>query len=366
MPTALQSAQNWLTESGVRLPPIPVIQPAEPFLDSIGEVLRRSIFLSENNHGDMLCFRPEFTIPVCRHHIHHEPDMPQRYGYAGLVFRQGDGLSEAGARERLQAGIEDLGDENRASADARILANAYAMTRHLLPEADIKITLGDQAVFTALAKALNLPLGWQVKLNRAFGHSATLARVLEGESTPVADSHLPDHIAEALSQGDEAALESAINHLMNDHGLSNAKGRNAGEITRRLMEKNALKLTALTNTQKTILRAFLALECTLDKAPAILRSFAQEHQMEIEAAIALFEARAEAMAKKRLPVTAIHYRAAFGRPLDYYTGLVFEMQAKGADAPITVGGRYDRLLRVLGAEQEIAGVGFSTWLGEGA
>ena len=107
MPTALQNAQNWLTESGVRLPPIPVVQPAEPFLDSVGEVLRRSIFLSENNHGDMLCFRPEFTIPVCRHHISHEPDMPQRYGYAGLVFRQGDGLTESGARECLQAGIED-------------------------------------------------------------------------------------------------------------------------------------------------------------------------------------------------------------------------------------------------------------------
>ena len=35
MPTALQSAQKLLTESGVRLPPIPVVQPAEPFLDPI-------------------------------------------------------------------------------------------------------------------------------------------------------------------------------------------------------------------------------------------------------------------------------------------------------------------------------------------
>lgn len=366
MPTALQSAQNWLTESGVRLPPIPVIQPAEPFLDSIGEVLRRSIFLSENNHGEMLCFRPEFTIPVCRHHIHNEPDMPQRYGYAGLVFRQGDGYGAEGARERLQAGIEDLGDENRASADARILTNAYAMTRHLLPDAEIKITLGDQAVFTALAKALDLPLGWRVKLNRAFGHSATLARVLEGESNPVADSYLPDNIAAALAKGDEPALECAISALMDDHGLSNAKGRSASEITRRLMEKNALKLTALAEEQKTILRAFLGLECALDKAPAILRQFALDHQVDMEDAIALFQARLETMSKRRLPVSAIYYRAAFGRPLDYYTGLVFEMLAQGAKTPITMGGRYDRLLRVLGAEQEIAGVGFSTWLGEGA
>ena len=98
----------------------------------------------------MLCFRPEFTIPVCRHHILNEPEMPQRYGYAGLVFRQGEnGLS---ASERLQAGIEDLGDENRASADARIMANAYALTKRMLPETTIKITLGDQIFSQALRK----------------------------------------------------------------------------------------------------------------------------------------------------------------------------------------------------------------------
>ncbi len=42
---------------------IPVIQPADQFLDMAGEDLRRRIFLTENENGESLCLRPEFTIP---------------------------------------------------------------------------------------------------------------------------------------------------------------------------------------------------------------------------------------------------------------------------------------------------------------
>ncbi|TIO11841.1 MAG: ATP phosphoribosyltransferase regulatory subunit, partial [Mesorhizobium sp.] len=53
---------------------------------------------------------------------------------------------------------------------------------------------------------------------------------------------------------------------------------------------------------------------------------------------------------------------AFGRPLDYYTGLVFEIAAENGDRPLAGGGRYDRLLTLLGAKTPIPGVGFSVWL----
>jgi ATP phosphoribosyltransferase regulatory subunit len=63
-----------------------------------------------------------------------------------------------------------------------------------------------------------------------------------------------------------------------------------------------------------------------------------------------------------LPGETITYDAAFGRPLDYYTGLVFEISADGAARPLAGGGRYDRLLTLLGATTPIPGVGFSVWL----
>ena len=59
---------------------------------------------------------------------------------------------------------------------------------------------------------------------------------------------------------------------------------------------------------------------------------------------------------------SIRYDAAFGRPLDYYTGLVFEISAGDGARPLAGGGRYDRLLTLLGAQTPIPGVGFSVWL----
>ena len=49
----------------------------------------------------------------------------------------------------------------------------------------------------------------------------------------------------------------------------------------------------------------------------------------------------------------------FGRPLDYYTGLVFEVLADGFAAPLVGGGRYDRMMEMLGAPDRVPAVGFT-------
>ena len=56
------------------------------------------------------------------------------------------------------------------------------------------------------------------------------------------------------------------------------------------------------------------------------------------------------------------YRASFGRRLDYYTGLVFEIYGNGQEKPLVGGGRYDHLMTLLGAKEEIPAVGFAIWV----
>jgi ATP phosphoribosyltransferase regulatory subunit len=102
---------------------VPVIQPADPFLDMAGEDLRRRIFLTESETGETLCLRPEFTIPVCLDHIANRSGTPRRYAYLGEVFRQ----RREGGAEFFQAGIEDLGSPDMAEADARSIADAHAL-----------------------------------------------------------------------------------------------------------------------------------------------------------------------------------------------------------------------------------------------
>lgn len=339
---------------------IPVIQPADQFLDMAGEDLRRRIFLTENETGQSLCLRPEFTIPVCRNHIELNAATPKRYAYLGEVFRQ----RREGGNEFFQAGIEDLGDANRARADARSLADALASIRLVAPDAQLETLLGDQAIFEAVLAALGLPRGWQKKLARAFGNPNQLKGLLQDLSSDRQNGDLPDHLTALVAKGDEAVLAAELEKDMQSAGISPGAGRTPVEIARRLIDKVALASVRLQPKAFSALRDFLAIRIPLQSAAGHLLQFARANEFDLGPALEQFEARAASVVEAGIGHETIIYDASFGRPLDYYTGLVYETRAVNNTAlgAIVGGGRYDRLLTMLGAVGSIPGVGFSIWL----
>ena len=339
---------------------IPVIQPAAPFLDMAGEALRRRIFMTESETGESLCLRPEFTIPVCRHHIENNAGTPKRYAYCGMVFRQS---RDDGASEFFQAGIEDLGSADFAQADARAIADALGILRECLPDVRFAVTLGDQNLFEAVVGALGLPGGWQKRLIHAFGNQKRLETLLDALARPQPVGGLDRRVAGFLADGDEAGLIAHIDETMQATGYSTNASRSPEEIARRLKEKLALSVTSLDAEALDALTTFLSLDIGLDQASEALTGFAEKFGLDIGSAIAAFESRIAAIAASGVAVADITYRAAFGRPLDYYTGLVFEITEAGPRAALLAGGgRYDRLLTLLGASGHIPAVGFSLWL----
>ncbi|MER8863934.1 ATP phosphoribosyltransferase regulatory subunit [Mesorhizobium sp. M0751] len=337
---------------------VAVLQPADPFLDMAGEDLRRRIFLTESETGQTLCLRPEFTIPVCLDHIASQAGTPRRYSYLGEVFRQ----RREGDNEFFQAGIEDLGDRDTAAADARSLADAHALLSLVLPGRELAVTLGDQTIFEAVLAALGLPRGWRMRLARAFGSAPMLEAALADLANPPRNSQLAGPVATLVLDGDLDSLSAHIAGGMEQAGLSATAGRSPSEIARRLIEKAELRSVRLSNEAFAALKSFLAIDVPLDSAAGALESFASDAGLSLGAALENFAARAAAIESLGLPMSEIRYDAAFGRPLDYYTGLVFEIAAQGGDRPLAGGGRYDRLLTLLGAKTPIPGVGFSVWL----
>jgi len=340
---------------GAAMVEVPILQPADPFLDMAGEDLRRRIFLTESETGAQLCLRPEFTIPVCLDHIASRAGTPRRYAYLGEVFRQ----RRDGSPEFLQAGIEDLGDTDTAAADARVIADAHGLLAASLPGVALEITLGDQAVFEAVLAALGLPRGWQKRLARAFGAPEVLAAALADLSRIPANENI-DRSLPDLSE--HAALVAYVAAEMERTGLPHGAGRTPEEIARRLAEKAELAKVRLPEPALAALKAFLEIRVALEDAAETLEAFSQDVGLRLGAALDAFAARAERIRSAGLGTTPIRYDAAFGRPLDYYTGLVFEITASGSLRPLVGGGRYDRLLTLLGASDPIPGVGFSVWL----
>jgi ATP phosphoribosyltransferase regulatory subunit len=349
---------NLLAARNTHAVEVAVLQPADPFLDMAGEDLRRRIFLTESETGQTLCLRPEFTIPVCLDHIRSQAGTPRRYSYLGEVFRQ----RREGGNEFFQAGIEDLGDRDTAEADARSIADAHALLALVLPGQALAVTLGDQTIFEAVLAALGLPRGWRMRLARAFGSAPMLEAALADLANPQRNGQLSGPVAALFLDGDLEGLSAHIAGGMEEAGLSASAGRSPADIARRLIEKAELRSVRLSDEAFAALKGFLAIDVPLDAAAQALDFFASGAGLSLAPALEKFAARARAIEAQGLPAEKIRYDAAFGRPLDYYTGLVFEIAAQGGDRPLAGGGRYDRLLTLLGAKTPIPGVGFSVWL----
>ena len=84
----------------------PIVHPASVFVELAGEDLRRRLYLTNAADGTELALRPDYTIPVCLHHLSTGAAKRKAgYAYLGPVFRHR--RDEPG--EFLQAGIGSLG-----------------------------------------------------------------------------------------------------------------------------------------------------------------------------------------------------------------------------------------------------------------
>ncbi len=346
--------------AGARFVELPVLHPADPFLETAGEDIRRRMFVTEGPQGERLALRPDFTIPVCLAHLN-EKNGPARYAYQGLVFRRHD----QGSPERLETGYEDIGGadspDGRIKADAEALALAIACAAEAAPGTalgEIAVRLGDITLFTALLRALGLPGRWRRRLRRSFGLPGVMAaNLLRMTAARDAEDRRLDPTLRAVAD-DEAALVALLAERRTTHGHQDGAGRSPEEIAERFLSGRAIPDAAVAARAAKVVGEYLALQAPLGAATDSLRTFAARHALDFDEAIAFFGKRAEAIAA-RVPTTAMRFEAGFGRPLDYYTGLVFELRVATLAEPPIGGGRYDRLMEMLGAGRPIPAVGFT-------
>ena len=79
----------------------------------------------------------------------------------------------------------------------------------------------------------------------------------------------------------------------------------------------------------------------------------------LDAPLAAMEARLDALKALGIDPARVSFAARFGRNMEYYTGLVFELWSRDAEGKVQIagGGRYDTLLEALGANRSIPAVG---------
>jgi ATP phosphoribosyltransferase regulatory subunit len=353
--TLLQS----FAEAGYERAEPAVLQPAEPFLDLSGEDIRKSLYLTTDPSGEELCLRPDLTIPVARDYLASpRAGQPAGFSYLGPVFRYRGGRPS----EFLQAGIESFGRQDRAAADAEMLALALEATA--AAGADVEIRTGDVALFIALIDALGLYPVWRRRLIKDFNRKITLEQDMERLTiASAATRNEYEGVLAALAGSDRKAALALVTDLMSIAGASAVGGRTVAEIADRFLEQSTLKGGALPRNALNLITRFLGISGTPKEAIAALRGLATDASLDIAAAIDQLEARVGFMAKQGINTAKVRFATAFGRGLDYYTGFEFELHRKGNGIePLVAGGRYDGLLSQLGALDPIPAVGFSIWV----
>ena len=152
-----------------------VLPPAFEYADTIaarGNVeLQSEMCRLLDRDGSMLALRVDMTIGVARlvgTRLHDWP-MPQRFCYAGSVFR--DAEPRAGQqREFWQAGVELIGSA-APEADAEVLAlTARALLDLKLP--DFRIVVGQMQYFDGLLQALQLSPERRAQLQQAVDRNS--------------------------------------------------------------------------------------------------------------------------------------------------------------------------------------------------
>jgi ATP phosphoribosyltransferase regulatory subunit len=337
-----------------------ILQPAEPFLDLSGEDIRKSLYLTTDATGEDLCLRPDLTIPVARDYLaSHRAGQPAGFSYLGPVFRYRGG----GPSEFLQAGIESFGRQDRAAADAEMLALALKATAAFGLN-EVEIRTGDVALFNALIDALGLYPVWRRRLVKDFNRKISVTQDIEQLTLATAPGRNEyEGVLAALAGSDRKAALALVTDLMSIAGATNVGGRTVAEIADRFLEQSTLKAGALPRDALHIIKRFLAISGDPNAAVAQLRALATDAGLDITEAIDEFESRVGFMAARGIDVRNTRFSTSFGRGLDYYTGFEFELHNKGNGVePLVAGGRYDGLMTQLGSKTPIPAVGFSVWV----
>ncbi len=359
-----QCLMSVFTKAGYEAVAPAIIQPADVFLDVVGESLRARTYVFTDPDGSELCLRPDLTVPTCRLHLERHPaaDVKARYCYNGPAFRfQPTGVTAAHPREFRQAGIEYFGESRREEAEAEVVRLTLAAVR----AAGLKsygLRIGDLGLFQALLDAIDMPDRWRARLRNQFwrrdAFREELVRLTRNPAEALSD--LPPALVAKLNPNAAAQSEIAVAAYLEERGIELIGTRSVREITQGLLAATADATAApLSPEAAELMEIYVKVKAPARAAGARLADLMHRRGIDIEAALATYQSRLQLLIDAGIDPSQIEFSAEFGRNLEYYTGFVFEVvvPALGMGSPVAGGGRYDRLLKMVGAPAAVPAVG---------
>jgi len=347
--------------AGYRRVDPPVLQPAEIFLDLLGEDIRQRIYIFFDPSDTELCLRPDITIPTCRLLLEqYGPNpAPTKLSYYGRAFRyQRPGSNRPS--EIIQTGLESFGAQDREHEDADIVALAKGACEKM-GLTDFNLRFGDVGLFFAFIDALNISERWRARLRRYIWQPDETDRLITVLTANAERGGGPGQgLLKALSKLNEEDADRALSDVLQLSDITPVGGRTLREISERLLTQAAdTREDSLPDEIAEVIKRYVMVKGPCQRALDEIDDLATAARVDISVALDRYRRRIDHLIKKGIEPESSHFDADFGRKQEYYSGFVFELTSPHLDdyAQVAGGGRYDTLLGILGAQKDIPAVG---------
>ena len=304
-------------------------------IERSGEKFRSSMLTFEREDGKIMCLRPDLTVASCIYFL--QKKISSKIYYTGQAYRRSNKKNSNFINDQL--GIEILGSKNKIRDDFKVISTILSAAKKISRK-KILIKVGDISLFKNLVYALDMPERWRLRLTRHFWRPRYFEELLKRlEINTDIDAMTFD------------ADKNRFNEMKKmDHNKMVA-GRSISEILKRF-DKKIKDPRSFSDGKKIvkIIKSFLKINCKLSKIDKKLLDFAKKNNLKKN----IFKDFKSILNFKKLNQDII-FITNFGRDVEYYTGIVFEIFSGNKE--IARGGRYDDLLKSLGAKKDIPAVG---------
>ena len=312
-----------------------VLLDSDYIIERSGEKFRNSMLSFQSEDGKTMCLRPDLTVASCVSFL--QKKMPSKIYYSGQAYRRSN--SKGSNFINNQLGIEILGSKNQIQDDFKVISTILKSAKKIKSK-QIKIKVGDVSLFKSLINALDMPERWKLRLIRHFWRPDYFEELLKRleKNTDI----------DAVAFDTDKKRFYEMKKLNQDQMIA---GRPISEILKRF-DKKIKDPRSFTDGKQIvkIIKSFLKINCRLSKLDENLLDFAKKNNLKKN----IFKDFKSISNLKKLKHD-VNFITNFGRDLEYYTGIVFEVLSGKKE--IARGGRYDDLLKSLGAEKNIPAVG---------
>ena len=312
-----------------------VLLDSEYIIQRSGENFKRSMLTFENEDGKLMCLRPDLTVASCIKYL--EEKSQSKIYYSGQAYRRTNKKNSDLVNDQL--GIEIIGSKNQLQDDYKIIKTILNSAEKIKSK-KIQIKVGDISLFKKLINSLDMPERWKLRLIRHFWRPKYFEELLKRlEKNSDIDSVTFDTDKKRFYEMKKMEQDNVI------------AGRAISEILKRFNKK--IKDPRSFSEGKEIvkiIKSFLKINCKLSQLDTKLLDFANKNNLKKN----IFKELKSIQNLKKLK-QEVNFITNFGRDIEYYTGIVFEIFS--GDKEIARGGRYDDLLKSLGAKKNIPAVG---------